>query len=108
MPVNLPNGATIQSLRVTGSSAGGILTVVLQSQPLASGAEQPVLQVLNNFPVVATAAPFDIPPTPQNASAVVDNTTNKYFLVATLTGGNTTLTAGGTTLNAFQITYSAS
>ncbi|HZW34287.1 MAG TPA: hypothetical protein VFF52_26425 [Isosphaeraceae bacterium] len=107
LSVNLPNGATIQALRVTGSSAGGILTVILYRQPLTGGAEQPVLQVLNSFPAVATAAAFDLPPAPQNANAVVDNTTYKYFIVATLTGGNPTLSAGGTTLNAFQITYTA-
>jgi len=108
MPVSLPNGATIQGLRVTGQSAGGILTVALQSQPL-TGASAPttLLQIFDNFPSVAAAAAFDLPPAPQNASIAVDAVNNKYFITATLQGGNAALSAGGTSLNVFQITYSS-
>jgi hypothetical protein len=108
MPVSLPNGATIQGLRVTGQSAGGILTVALQSQPL-TGAAAPttLLQIFDNFPSVAAAAAFDLPPAPQNASIAVDAVNNKYFITATLQGGNAAVSAGGTSLNVFQITYSS-
>jgi len=108
MPVGLPNGAMIQGLRVTGQSAGGVLTVALQSQPLTgAGAPATLLQVFNNFPSVAAAVAFDLPPAPQNASIAVDTVNNKYFITATLQGGNTTLSANGTSLNVFQITYSS-
>lgn len=107
MPVNLPNGATIHGLRVTGASAGGILTVTLFSQPLTGGNQATVVQVFNTFPAVAAATPFDIPPAPQNANVIVDNTTQKYYLEAVLGAGNTSLAAGGTSLNAFQIAYSS-
>jgi len=108
MPVSLPNGATIQSLRITGQSAGGILTVALVSQPLTgAGAPTTLLQIFNNFPSLAAPAAFDLPPAPQNASIAVDTVNNKYFITATLQGGNTALSAGGTSLNAFQITYSS-
>ncbi len=108
MPVSLPNGATIQGLRVTGQSAGGVLVVALQSQPL-TGASAPttLLQIFDNFPSVAAGAAFDLPPAPQNASIAVDTVNNKYFLTARLQGGNTTLSATGTSLNVFQITYSS-
>jgi hypothetical protein len=105
MPVSLPNGATIQGLRVTGQSAGGILTVALQSQPLTGAAA--LLQIFDNFPSVAAAAAFDLPPAPQNASIAVDAVNNKYFITATLQGGNAAVSAGGTSLNVFQITYSS-
>jgi hypothetical protein len=108
MPVSLPNGATIQGLRVTGQSAGGVLTVALQSQPLTgSAAPTTLLQVFSNFPAVAAATTFDLPPAPQNAGVVVDNVNNKYFITATLLNGNTAVSAGGTNLNVFQITYSS-
>jgi hypothetical protein len=108
MPVSLPNGATIQGLRVTGQSAGGFLTVALQSQPLTgTAAATTLLQILNNFPSVAAPVAFDLPPAPQNASIAVDNVNNKYFINATLLGGNTAVSAGGTSLNVFQITYSS-
>jgi hypothetical protein len=107
MPVNLPNAATIQGLRVTGLSAGGLLTISLQSQPLAGGAATTIIQIFNNFPAVAAAVAFDLPPTPQNANVAVNTATSKYYVVATLEGGNVTLSAGGTSLNAFQISYSS-
>jgi len=108
MPVSLPNGATIQGLRVTGQSAGGVLTVALQSQPLTgAGAPTTLLQIFDNFPSVAAAAAFDLPPAPQNASIAVDTVNNKYFINATLQGGNAAVSAGGTSLNVFQITYSS-
>jgi hypothetical protein len=107
MPVTLPNGAILQSLRVTGSSAGGSLIVTLYSQPLTSGALQPVLVASGILPTAAPAAPFDIPPAPQNGSTVVNNSSNKYFLLAQLTNGNVALAGLGTSLDAFQITYSA-
>jgi hypothetical protein len=108
MPVTLPNGAVLQSLRVTGSSAGGSLIVTLYAQPLTGGALQPVLVASAILPTAAPAAPFDIPPTPQNGAAVVDNSTNKYFILAQLTNGNIALAGLGTSLNAFQIRYTAS
>jgi hypothetical protein len=108
MPVSLPNGATIQGLRVTGQSAGGVLTVALQSQPLTgAGAPTTLLQIFDNFPSVAAAVAFDLPPAPQNASIAVDTVNNKYFITATLQGGNAAVSAGGTSLNVFQITYSS-
>jgi hypothetical protein len=106
MPVTLPDGATVQSLRVTGVSAGGNLTVNLISQPLTGGAETNVLQVFANLPSFSPAAAFDLPPTPQNANVVVNNKSNKYFLTATLANGNTALNANGTSLFSFQIGYS--
>jgi hypothetical protein len=107
MPITLPNGATLQGLRVTGQSAGGILLVTVQSQSLATGSTTTLLQVFNNFAATASPTPFDLPPAPQNASFTIDNTANKYLLVAQLQGGNPALAAGGTTLNVFQITYSS-
>jgi hypothetical protein len=108
MPVSLPDGATIQGLRVTGQSAGGFLEIALQSQPL-TGAVGPanLAAIFNNFPTVAAAAAFDLTAAPQNASITVDNVNNKYFVTVALSGGNTTVSAGGTTLNVFQITYSS-
>jgi hypothetical protein len=106
-PVDLPNGATVQGLRTTGQSAGGVLTVILQSQPLAGGATTTLLQIFNNFPTVASPQAFDLPLAPQNANIAIDMTQNKYFITARLQGGNATLSAGGTSLNAFQIAYSA-
>ena len=107
MPVALPNGAILHSLRVTGSSAGGSLIVTLYGQPLTGGVLQPVLVASAILPTAAPAAPFDIPPTPQNGAAVVDNSTNKYFILAQLTNGNIALAGLGTSLDAFQIGYSA-
>ncbi len=108
MPATLPNGVVLQSLRVTGSSAGGSLIVTPYAQPLTGGALQPVLVASAILPTAAPAAPFDIPPTPQNGAAVVDNSTNKYFILAQLTSGNIALAGLGTSLNAFQIGYTAS
>jgi hypothetical protein len=108
MAINLPNGATIQGLRVTGASSGGILTVALYRQPLVGGHEAIVVQVFNNFAPSATQTAFDLPLSPQNVNVVVDNTTQKYFLVASLANGNTAAGSGGTSLNAFQITYNSS
>jgi len=107
MPITLPNGATVQGLRVTGSSAGGILTVTLFRQALTGGGQTAVVQLFHNFPAGASTTAFDLPPAPQNAHVVIDNASQKYYLSASLVGGNTTLVAGGTTLNAFQITYSS-
>ena len=58
MPVNLPDGSIVQSLRVTGVTAGGNLTVNLVSQPIAGGAETNVLQVLATLPSFSPAAAF--------------------------------------------------
>ena len=108
MPVSLPNGATIQGLRVTGQSAGGVLIVALVSQPLTGGSPPTtLLQIFDNFPSVAAAVAFDLPPAPQNASITVDTVNNKYFITATLQGGNAAVSADGTSLNVFQITYSS-
>ena len=107
MPISVPNGAIIQGLRVTGASAGGLLTVTLFRQPLTGGSQQSVVNVNQAFPTVASAAAFDIPPAPQNANATVDNMTYKYFLIAELENGNTAFSAGGTSLSAFLITYMA-
>ena len=84
------------------------MTVALQSQPLTStGVPTTLLQIFDDFPSVAAPAAFDLPPAPQNASIAVDTINNKYFITATLLGGNTAVSAGGTSLNVFQITYSS-
>jgi hypothetical protein len=105
MPVSLPNGATIQGLRVTGQSAGGFLTVALQSQAVTGPAgPTALLQIINSFSPVAAPAAFDVP---QNASIAVDTVNNSYFITAMLQNGNPAVSAGGTSLYAFQITYSS-
>ena len=106
MPVTLPNGATVQSLRATGASAGGTIIVILYSQPLVGGSDVTVAQAAETLTNVSQAAPFDIS-SAKNVNIVVDNVANKYFLVATLANGNPALTALGTSLYAFQIGYSA-
>jgi hypothetical protein len=108
MPLNLPDAATLQSLRVTGSSAGGFLQVIVNQQPLTGGATTGILQASQLFPTAAAAAAFDIPAVPQNVNFVIDNKNYKYFILVSFSEGNTTLAAGGTNVNAFQISYSAS
>jgi hypothetical protein len=107
MPVVLPNGATIQGLRVTGLSAGGFLQVFLNRALLTGGTPDSIVLAQNTFANVAAAAAFDLQANPQGSNTVVDNSQYKYFVSASLNNGNTTLAAGGTTLLAFQITYSA-
>jgi len=107
MPVVLPNGATIQGLRVTGLSAGGFLQVNLVRALLTGGTPDSIVLAQNTFANVGTAAAFDLTANPQGSNTVVDNGQYKYFVQAALNNGNTTLAAGGTTLLAFQITYSA-
>jgi hypothetical protein len=109
MPVSLPSGATIQGLRVTGQSAGGILTVGLQSQPVTgagAGAATALLQIVIDSQLAAAATAFD-QSAPQNTSIAVDNVNNKYFITANLVNGNPAVSAGGTSINVFQITYSS-
>jgi hypothetical protein len=74
---------------------------------LVGGAATTIIQIFNNFPAVAAAVAFDLPPAPQNANVAVNTSANKYYIVASLQGGNVTLSAGGTSLNAFQISYSS-
>lgn len=107
MPVTLPNGATVQELRVTGTSGGGVLAVTLNSQALSGGPINAIVSANASLGTVSPGVAFDIPLTSQNANVVVDNVNNKYFIVATVTNSNALLTSGGTILNAFQITYTA-
>jgi hypothetical protein len=111
MPVYLPDGSIIQSLRVTGDSAGGDLLVYLCSQLSTGKNEVTLLQAHQTLSTVSSPAAFDlqVPTAPQKANIVVNNKLNKYFLYFMLSSGNTAsdpLGNGGTSLYSFQIGYS--
>jgi hypothetical protein len=103
MIVNLPDGASLQSLRVTGSSAGGQVSLGLSTRSSTTGAGGgDIGQVTQTLATASSQVAFDLS---NSMNAVVDNANNLYLLSVSLNSGNTTLSAGGTTLFSFLITY---
>jgi hypothetical protein len=95
MSVDLPDGATIQSLRAIGENGGaGGLSVVLRRQKLDPAASpEPVVGV-----PPPSGGPFDNKGTPPDATrAVVDTDTFRYYIAAQLTnaGANDTVALRG-------------
>jgi hypothetical protein len=103
MIVNLPDGATLQSLRVTGTSAGGQVSLGLTTRSSTTGAGGGEIgQVTQTLATASSPVAFDLS---NSMNAVVDNAKNLYLFSVSLDSGNTTLSAGGTTLISFLITY---
>jgi hypothetical protein len=103
MIVNLPDGATLQSLRVTGASAGGQVSLSLSTRSSTTGAGGGEIgQVSQTLATAPSQVAFDLS---NSMNAVVDNAKNLYLFSVSLNSGNTTLSAGGTTLYSFLITY---
>jgi hypothetical protein len=103
MIVNLPDGATLQSLRVTGASAGGQLSFGLVTRSSTTGAGGgDIGQVTQTLATASSLVAFDLS---NSVNAVVDNAKNLYLFSISLSGGNTTLSAGGTNLFSVLITY---
>ncbi|WEO99767.1 hypothetical protein A6P39_040185 [Streptomyces sp. FXJ1.172] len=98
MNVSLPDGATIQSMLVTGNQPSGTVHVILRRRDInnAQGSE-PIIDAakLNQ----ASQPPS---PPPQPGLAVVNNGTHRYFVTADLTGAT-----GADMIQLFciQITY---
>jgi hypothetical protein len=95
MSVDLPDGATIQSLRAIGENGGaGALSIVLRRQKLDPAAtSEPIVGV-----PPGVGGPFDNKGTPPDATrAVVDTDTFRYYIAAQLTnaGANDTVAIRG-------------
>jgi hypothetical protein len=99
MSVDLPDGVTVQTLRVIGENGGaGVLVVQLRRQKLeAAAASEPVIGVTGSGGV------FDSKNVPQDPTrALVDTDLFRYFITASVNG------AAGTDvvrLDGFQITH---
>lgn len=100
-PVNLPDGATIVSLRAVGQNSGsGFLTIDLsRSKMLATPAPAELLTR-----VTGDANPFDNTSAVDPGVAVVDAGNYRYFVSATLRGASI---SDVVSLSGFQITYKA-
>jgi hypothetical protein len=103
MDVQLPQGSTINTLRVIGSTGSGNVSVDLRRQPIAHGsAPQIVATIL--VPKTQTG-PFDVnSPAPDPAVATVDGGQFRYYIVARLDGGDPTATVGAE-IDDFMITH---
>jgi hypothetical protein len=101
MSVDLPDGATIQSLRVIGENGGaGVLSIILRRQKLdPTAASEPIVGV------VGSGGPFDNKIAPQDQTrAVVDTDTFRYYVVAQVSNAG----AGDTVrVDSFQIVHIA-
>ncbi|KUM99079.1 hypothetical protein AQI95_40970 [Streptomyces yokosukanensis] len=95
MNVVLPDGAVIKSLTVFGttqpSPSTALLSVNLRSRPVTAMAGATTVVTVQTFG--AAAVPTTV--------TTVDNSVNKYFIEADLTGAQST----DVTLNCFQIVY---
>jgi hypothetical protein len=103
MDVQLPQGSTINQLRVIGSKGSGDVSVDLRRQPIAHGsAPQVVATILVPKPQNGT---FDVNAPPIDPGlANVDGQQFRYYIVARLDGGSPTATQG-VELDAFMITH---
>lgn len=100
-PAVLPQGVTLSSLRATGvnSGAGSLRVNLMRARLVASG------QTLDRLArVTGDANPFDNTVAVDPLLAVVDNTTFRYFVLATLDNATT---ADSVSLAGFQISYLA-
>ena len=103
MDVQLPQGSTINTLRVIGSKGSGNVSVDLRRQPIAHGsAPQIVASILvpksQNGTFDSSIGPTD------PAVATVDGGQFRYYIVARLDGGDPTATVG-VEVDAFMITH---
>jgi hypothetical protein len=99
MPVELPNGATVQTLKATGIVTGaGSLRIALVRQSVAGDASASD-QIVQLTP---TGNPFSLTGNASAPFATVDTTQFRYYLTALLDNA-----AAGDTVQiaAFQITY---
>jgi hypothetical protein len=103
MDVQLPQGSTIDTLRVIGSKGSGDVSVDLRRQPIAHGSAPQIVATI--LVPKAQNGTFDVnaPPT-SPALATVDGEQFRYYLVARLDGGNPTVTTG-VELDAFMVTH---
>lgn len=99
-PAVLPQGVRLASLRATGVNSGtGSLRVNLMRASLAgAGTSERLARVTGD------ANPFDNSVSVDPALAVVDNSTHRYFLLATLDNATGT---DSVSLSGFQISYLA-
>ena len=101
MSVDLPDGVTIQSLRVIGQCDGaGILPILVRRQKLdPAAASEPVVGV------TGAGGPFDSKNQPQDPThAVVDTDTYRYFIAASVANSQPNDVVR---LDAFQIVHVA-
>jgi hypothetical protein len=101
MSVDLPHGATIQSLRAVGEIGGnGILTIELRRRKLDP--THPHSESVVG--VVGSRGGFDNKNPPEPAMAVVDTETFRYYVVAEVTDA---APADTVVLDAFQVVHVA-
>jgi hypothetical protein len=103
MPINLPNGSTIQSFRATGRNAGGANTFLrgaLFRQGLTADAAPQRIALMN-----LTGDPFDQSTAPDTTLAQVDTDHFRYYIMADLDGAGAN---DNIQLAAFQVTHIAS
>jgi hypothetical protein len=100
MPVQLPHGNRVQSLRVTGSKQSGSLSVNLFRQALAGTAPPERITGVN-----PPTGSFDLTSqAPNTTVAKVDNDQFRYYLIAEL---DSATAAHVIALNGFQVTHIA-
>jgi len=99
-PAVLPQGVRVSSLRATGvnTGAGSLRVNLMRARLTGAGASDRLARVTGD------ANPFDNTVATDPAFSTVDNTTFRYFVLATLDNAATT---DSVSLSGFQISYLA-
>lgn len=104
MGVQLPKGATINSLRVIGNKGSGNVTVVLVRQPIADGSAPQSMAVV--FVAKSQNGAFDATAAADSAANGVDPSQFRFYLTAVVDSADTNDPVG-VILDSILITYTS-
>jgi hypothetical protein len=102
MDLQLPNGSTINALRVIGNKGSGNVTVTLRRQPIADGSTAQT--VASAFIPQSQNGTFDTTALAVAAASTVDTGQFRYYVSATLDSADAGAVVG-VVLDAFLVTH---
>jgi hypothetical protein len=102
MDVQLPNGSTVNALRLIGNKGSGNVNVTLRRQPIADGSAAQT--VANVFVPKSQNGTFDATAAADSAASAVDTGQFRYYISAALDSADTG-DAVGVVLDAFLVTH---
>jgi hypothetical protein len=102
MDVQLPNGSTVNSLRVIGNKGSGNVNVTLRRQPIADGSAPQTVAIVS-VPNTQNGT-FDTTAAANPATSLVDTGQFRYYVSAALDSADPGA-AVGVVLDAFLVTH---